>query len=463
VQHGLCLKLPIYLDFCMGYNDWFYIIKVPSGSNNLSCQNILKDRSKNTDPDYLRNWKSYIILIFIGVLFFSASAGALAEEVNLESALELFYKNNYDIIINRYEIDKARGDYVAARIVPNPNFSVNYTGLRPGVHRADFTQLIYRLDQLIELGGKRSLRIQTANEMLEATRLAHKDTVRTLLIGFYANYYELLLYVLSFDLAREQLERFDKILAVAEKRHSAGFLSLIDYTKLKIARIDLENSLTTIDTQYKNDLAVFNLLLGGEGSYKPSKEQMGEGFPVFVENDLVDTAYDHRFDLLSLQKQFKSAEYAVKLAKAQRIPDITVGGEYGGYGRDLASGYGAGVGINIPIFYQNQGEILKRTAEYDQVKIQIERIKKQILVDIKQALNNYQSGTKIFDSYKTRKDEMEGLLNGSEKAFSLGGITVLELLDTHKTYREFITKYHQALIQATLNKDLIKVYTGEIK
>jgi outer membrane protein, heavy metal efflux system len=404
---------------------------------------------------------THVMILFAAVI--TCFAYAYADEITLEQALELFYKNNYDIIINRYEIDKARGDYVAARIVPNPSFSVNYTGLHPGAHRADFTQLIYRLDQLIELGGKRSLRIQTANEMLEATRLAHKDTVRTLLIGFYANYYELLLYVLSFDLAREQLDRFDKVLAVAEKRHSAGFLSLIDYTKLKIARIDLENSLTTIDTQYRNDLAVFNLLLGGEGSYKPSKEQMGEGFPVFVENDLVESAYNHRFDLLSLQKQFKSAEYAVKLAKAQRIPDITVGGEYGGYGRDLASGYGAGVGINIPIFYQNQGEILKRTAEHDQVKIQIERIKKQIQVDIKQALNNYQSGTRIFDSYKTRKDEMEGLLSGSEKAFSLGGITVLELLDTHKTYREFITKYHQALIQATLNKDLIKVYTGEIK
>jgi cobalt-zinc-cadmium efflux system outer membrane protein len=429
----------------------------------LSCQSILKHLFKKTRPDQRRNWKSLITLILALVLALFGFKSAAAQEVNLEKALELFYNNNYDIIINRYEIDKARGDYVAARIVPNPNFSVNYTGLRPGAYRADFTQLIYRLDQLIELGGKRGLRIQTANEMLEATRLSHKDTVRTLLVGFYTNYYELLLYALSFDLAREQLDRFDRILAIGEKRHLAGFLSLIDFTKLKIARIDLENSLTTIDTQYRNDLAVFNLLLGGGGSYKPSKEQMGEGFPSFAEEELVDTAYTHRFDLLSLQKQFKSAEYAVKLAKAQRIPDISVGGEYGGYGRDLATGYGAGVGINIPIFYQNQGEILKRTAEYDQIKVQIERTKKQIQVDIRQALNNYASANKVFDSYRARKQELEDLLSNSEKAFSLGGITVLELLDTHKTYREFITKYNQALIQATLNKDLVKVYSGEIK
>ncbi len=429
----------------------------------MSSQNVLKSFHKKTHSGYLGDFQSPFILICFVILSVLVAGRAAAQEVNLDKALELFYKNNYDIIINRYEIDKARGDYVAARIIPNPNFSVNYTGMRPGGSRSDNTQEIYRLEQLIELGGKRGLRIQTANEMLEATRLAHKDTVRTLLVGFYNNYYELLLYALSFDLAREQLDRFDRVLAIGEKRHTAGFLSLIDFTKLKIARIDLENSLTAIDTQYRNDLAVFNLLLGGGGSYKPSKEQMGEGFPSFVEDDLVETAYNHRFDLLSLQKQFKSAEYAVKLAKSQRIPDIVVGGEYGGYGKDLTTGYGAGIGINIPIFYQNQGEILKRNAEYDQIKVQIERVKKQIQVDIRQALNNYDSANKIFDSYKARKQEMEDLLANSEKAFSLGGITVLELLDTHKTYREFITKYNQALIQATLNKDLVKVYTGEIK
>jgi hypothetical protein len=54
-------------------------------------------------------------------------------------------------------------------------------------------------------------------------------------------------------------------------------------------------------------------------------------------------------------------------------------------------------------------------------------------------------------------------LNRSESAFSLGGITVLDMLDTRKTYRDFITKYNQTLTQALLNQELIKVYTGELR
>jgi outer membrane protein, heavy metal efflux system len=82
---------------------------------------------------------------------------------------------------------------------------------------------------------------------------------------------------------------------------------------------------------------------------------------------------------------------------------------------------------------------------------------------LNQALNTYNAGVLVFTAYKTRKAEMEGLLGNTEKAFSLGGITVLELLDTQKTYRDYMTKYNQSLTQAVLNKDLLKVYTGEMK
>ena len=117
----------------------------------------------------------------------------------------------------------------------------------------------------------------------------------------------------------------------------------------------------------------------------------------------------------------------------------------------------------IPVFNRNQGEILRRNAEYKQFEEQIKRVQRLIVSDIRQALNTYRASLKIFDAYRLRKREMDDLLNRSESAFSLGGITVLDMLDTRKTYRDFITKYNQALTQALLNQELIKVYTGELR
>jgi cobalt-zinc-cadmium efflux system outer membrane protein len=403
-----------------------------------------------------------ILTLLLAALLLCYGAHASAQEVTLEQAIDLFYKNNYDILINRYEIDKAFGDLAAAKIIPNPNISVNYTGYTTGYARTDNTMQAYRLEQLIELGGKRGYRIKSATEGLEATKLSHKDTIRTLLIGFYTNYYNLVLDELNIDLATDELKRFDRVLEIGEKRHNAGFLSLIDYTKLKLARIELENSLTTFSNQYRNDLELFNLLLGGKDTYKPLKGQIKEDFPRYKEESLVETAYSNRFDLLALERQKQSIEFSQKLARAQRIPDLSVGMEYEALGTKLDSGLGGGLSMSIPLFYRNQGEILRRDAEYSQIRVQIEKVRRQIQTDIRQALNNYSSGLTIFDAYRKRKMEMEDLLQKSEQAFALGGITVLELLDTRKTYRDFITKYNQTLTQSVLNRDLLTIYTGQI-
>ena len=93
----------------------------------------------------------------------------------------------------------------------------------------------------------------------------------------------------------------------------------------------------------------------------------------------------------------------------------------------------------------------------------MKKSRRQIVSEIRQALTTYRASLKVFQAYQARKAEMQDLLNKSESVFSLGGVTVLDLLDTRKTYRDFITKYNQALTQVILDQDLLKLYTGEMK
>jgi cobalt-zinc-cadmium efflux system outer membrane protein len=318
------------------------------------------------------------------------------------------------------------------------------------------------LDQLIELGGKRRLRTGVAQETLEATKLGHQDTIRTLLIGFYALFFNLKLDSLNVELAHDELKRYDRSFTIAEKRFSAGNLSVVDFTKIKIGRIDLENNLATLETQLKNDSEQFRFLIGSPKVLSPLVP-INESFPEYRDDLLIPKAFSNRYDLLSLQKQLKATEYGSSLAKAGRIPDITFGAEYESFGADNKAGIGLGFNIPIPLFNRNQGEIIRKKAEYRQLEIQVKKAEKQIEVDIRQGLNNLTQSLKVLEAYKRLRPEMIDLLARSEKAFSLGGITVLDWLDTQKTHRDFMSKYNQALVQSNLNERLIKVYTGELK
>ena len=403
---------------------------------------------------------------FVALLLLLCVSSSAAEEISLENALGLFYENNYDIIVSKYEVDRAYADYVTARLRPNPSLTVNYNNLAMSqgrTNRWDNTQLSVRIDQLIETAGKRTLRTSYAGESLEVSKLTHRDVIRTLLIGFYTTYYNLHLDMANLDFARSEMARFDKVIDVAKRRHDAGFVSLIDYTKLKLARIELENNLTSLATQLSNDIESFNFLLGSTAGYAPGKHEIQEDFRDYDVSELSERAYEHRYDYLSAQKQVRALDYSLALAKAYRVPDVSVGGEWDSTGNPATNGIGMGFSVPIPLFNRYQGEILKRTAEHKQAEVQVARVKGRITTELNQALNSYRAAVFIFSSYKTKKDEMEGLLANTEKAFSLGGITVLELLDTRRTFRDYMTKFNQTFTQATLDKELLKVYTGEIK
>ena len=423
-------------------------------------------RIERRGGDAVTRWVLLLLLLaaFVGGIAGTARA---EEEISLEQSLEIFYRNNYDILITRYEVDKAQADYVGARLRPNPVFSVNQIGLdfhRPVPRQADESQLSIRIDQLFETAGKRELRSSAALANWEASKLSYKDNIRALLVGFFATYYNLQLGELNLDFSRYELARFDRILDIAERRHNAGFLTLLDLSKIKLAKIDIENNQTNFFGQFRKDIESFNFLLArGEAAWKPFKLTPREAFPEFTEEALVERAYQTRYDLAAAQKQIEAAKHSMALAKALRTPDFIVGVEQDRFGMDNVVRYGGGIGVALPIFNRAQGEILRRSAEFNQAEEQIKKVRRQIVSDVRQSLVSYQSSVKVFETYRARRQEMEDLLNKSEAAFSLGGITVLDLLDTRRTYRDFITKYNQAFVQALLNQELLKIYTGEIR
>ena len=404
------------------------------------------------------------IIISALLLCINALPAYAEEEVTLAQALEYFYTNNYDILINKYEIDKASADLLGSKLLPNPTFSTNYTGLETSsVSYGDNTQRIFRIDQLIELGGKRHFRIRAAEQTLEAARLSHEDTIRNILVGFYTFFYNLSLDMLNLKLAQEELKQFEKSLDVAEKRYTAGFLSYVDFTKLKVAKVASENNVLNAERQLKIDSEQFRILIGIDKPVWPAQGQLQEIFPEYQEEEMIAKAYQSRQDLLSLQRQMKSAEYMISLAKARRIPDVTVGTEYENFGYPGKTGIGFGISLNIPIFNWNQSEVSRRHAEYRQVELQAAKTKRQVESDIHLAYSGFTTALKVYETYKNRKRDAEDLMEKSTKAFSLGGITVLDLLDTQKTYREFIGKYNQSAVQCNLNHELLKVYTGDFK
>lgn len=404
------------------------------------------------------------LVLSLGLLStLSLPAWSEIRTVTVDQALALFSKNNLDVLIHKSEIDKSEAELAGARLLPNPTASFNFTDVQfghGGIYAGDNTQWSVRLEQLIEIGGQRGLRTSLAASNLDAVRLEHREVIRDLLVGFYSLFNDLVLDEWNVRFARETLDSLDKTLAVADQRHAAGFLSAIDHQKLKLSRVETENELARLESQRQNDLELFNVMLGGTERVQPAEPASK---PTFEDQDpeaLVRTACRNRTDLLALEKQIDAAQGAVKLAKARAIPNLSLGAEYDSLGPQNSPAFGLGLSLDLPLFNRNQEEILVSRYQLDQLRAQLKKARLGVEADVRQAVNNYRTAFKAFGSYEQRKADMDDLLDKSRQAFALGGITVLDLIDTQKSYREFNFKYNQALAQCRLTQELLRVSVG---
>ncbi|MGE5342136.1 MAG: TolC family protein [Candidatus Omnitrophota bacterium] len=402
------------------------------------------------------------------VLFFHGfDIPAFCEEpVSLQKASEIFCRHNFDLLWSRFEIDKATGDYLAARAIPNPTFSSSYTAIEIGdgkLHLTDSCLLNLRLDQLLEMGGKRKKRVRAAQYALESITFAHQDNIRKLLASFFVMYHTFLQDEWTLEFYQQELTDLNPLLAFAETKYAEKNLTAIDYIKLHVSQIALETALADAENQVKNDREDFNFLLGGAGNYRPVRPHLeDENFPSFSEAALLARA-QNRADFRSTLSQVKAAEWGLKFEQSRRIPDICVGLEYDFLGARHLPAIGVGIALDLPLFDLNKGPIFQRKAELDQAKTNADMIQKQIAVDIRQALNDYEASLKTLEAYKKRKEELLQLKEKSREAFIRGELPVPDFLESMDMYRNFMINYATTLIQCRLNHELVRLHAGDIR
>src|SRR5215475_9558938 len=92
--------------------------------------------------------------------------------ITLAGAIEIFMRQNLQLVAARYDIETADAEKLTARLRPNPQFTVGLSDLPvnlsgPLIKEQTYT---YGISRTFELGGKRSKRIETAEANSDLAR-----------------------------------------------------------------------------------------------------------------------------------------------------------------------------------------------------------------------------------------------------------------------------------------------------
>ncbi len=384
--------------------------------------------------------------------------------VSMSDAKTLFLKSNLALIGARYHLTANEADLVAARLFPNPQFSVNASFINLQSRPVDYssTQLTYRIDQLIELWGKRGKRIDAAAHSVESARDDFQFTLKQLMSDFEESFLNLQYAQRGYDLASSSYDIFRRSVEIGDVRFRTGDIGEAELKKLRLAQLDYQQGLSGAEQDLADARARFRSLLNIPPGV-PVKTLSGDlpAMALPVKDSLVAAALRNRTDLASRHEKTMMEESRVELAHAAAWPDLTLGVELDRQGPEFRNTFGGGIGISIPLFNRNQDDIQRAEAELQASTTEEQAAENEILNEVSAAFDKYKASWDVMQTLSSAAmRNAEEVRSMAVQNYNSGNIGLIDFLETERIYNDAVQSYYNALKKFAINQVELERATG---
>jgi cobalt-zinc-cadmium efflux system outer membrane protein len=373
--------------------------------------------------------------------------------ITLDEALRLALQHNHALAAARSTIPQSQALETTANLRPNPVLAWDAQFLpifEPDKFSADFidsqSQFDLGLSYTFEIGGKRQHRLRAAQDVTAATRSTVADNERTLSFNVGQQFVAAILAESTVEFTAQDLESFQKSVDISETRYKAGAISEGDLLKIKLQMLQFQNDVLSAKLAKIQALSSLRQLLGFE-SVPDDYDVEGKLEYVSVHSSLDDLkamALHTRPDLRAAQQNVTAAESAAALAQVNRKRDLTTTFSYSHVASTSTGAFF--FNIQLPIFDRNQGEIARTRHVITQDEQLAAETSQQVLTDVVNAYQNLRTSEQIVELYQGGYvDQAIKSRDISEYAYKRGAASLLDYLDSERTYRANQLAYRQAL------------------
>lgn len=382
---------------------------------------------------------------------------AASLRLSLSDALTLFVQNNLDVLIAKYGIEYSKGQQITARLFPNPVMSIgNLASFTQGHTAGNSGQIFVQAQQLFELAGKRGYRIESAGFGAQSAEAAFEDAVRQLGFTVKDSYYRVQLAQRRLALAEENRDRFSRILDINTIRLKKGYIAEVDLIRIRLQMVDFHSmviqSLQEAESA-RGDLRQL-LRLSPATTLELTTDLEFRRIDPEIEK-LRLAAMDVRPDVRSKRFTFSQREADLRLAKAYRVPDLTVGTGYavqGSQGPDNPQQWALNFGMPLPLFNRNQGGIRQAEVAVQTAEADLNKALNVVENEVEVAYRNLMHSRRLVEAYVGGVlDDARATFTIVERAYERGGATILDLLDAARTSRTIQQNYIEALFNYQRN------------
>jgi len=372
---------------------------------------------------------------------YAPAPSTAAAVITLDEAIRLALASNPTLRSTTQSVAIADATRTQAGLRVNPELSV----LREGMDRSNRTQTV-QINQRLELGGKRSARVDVAEQERQVAVQDVAVAQAQLRADVTTLYFEALIAQERLELARASVQVAEKATLVASKRVTAGRISPIEQSRSRVAEAGVRLELAQASSEVSLARQRLAALWGRTDAIQLSLERPADDISALPPLDEVRRQLEAGPQLRRAREQVAREEAQVTLERAQRVPDLTV---TLGSQRDNQIGHNqavVGLSVPLPLFNRNQGNMLAALRRTDKARSDLDAEKLRVSQALNEAYQRAQVAQQEITSFTAEiLPVAQTTYDAAVTGFEAGKFSFLDVLDAQRTLFQTRAQYLRAL------------------
>lgn len=372
--------------------------------------------------------------------------------LDLPQAEALFVKNNLQLIAQKYSVDSAKANLITAKLYDNPEFDFssgfyNQVSKKFFDYSDDNREIAMQLSQLIKTAGKRSKNIALAKTGIAITEYEFSDLMRNLQYTLRNDFYNIYYLQETQKAYAIEINSLQKTTSAFADQVKKGNIAQKDVLRMQSQLYTLQAELATLQNTIDDVQSEFKLLLRAKSMtyvvplFEPKEVMEKSLLSNTPYQSLVDSAYQNRYDLKIANTNITLSQQNLALQKALAVPDLTLNAGYDRLGSYVQNYNSVGIGIPLPIFNRNQGNIKQARIGIQSSKTQLQGLQDIVESQIANAYIGAVRAERLIESFDPKFEaDFSTLISEVSKNFEKRNISILEFIDFYDSYKQNVVQ-----------------------
>jgi outer membrane protein, heavy metal efflux system len=396
------------------------------------------------------HFRKLLVLLAIPLI---PAASFCQQALTWEQVREKFETANPTLKAAQINIEESRANEITAYLRPNPTFNFSSDGTQLVPHDGAWqpflgTQYVPGVSYLHERRHKRELRQESAQKATDIATSQFKDQDRTLLSTLRGAFVLTLQQKAILELAKADLDYYDKVLTISRERFRVGGLARVDLDRLELQRVqyesDVESAKVALEDAKIQVLTLLNDRTPADHFDLTGPFESSDQLP--LRDELHRVALDIRPDLKAANQAVDKAktDHNLAVANGSTDPTFTVWYSYNPSFNNPNDKHTVGASVNIPlrIFDRNQGEKLRTQLDIGLNERQRDAAEAQVFSDVDTSYANVVSNINLLRPYKEKYlAQAVRVRDTVTYAYQRGGASLLDFLNAESDYRTVQVNY----------------------